>query len=90
MLFPQSASTVGSCAIAPCEPRQVRKKAAVSRSFYVPQGCLIVFAAAGIHMILISQPGARLIGKSENGSGSSLFFYFTKSSVIIEKALSDF
>src|SRR5579884_947502 len=35
-----SVLTVGSCAAEAYEPRQVRKKATVSRSFWVPQGCL--------------------------------------------------
>ncbi len=30
----------GSCAMESCEPRQVRKEAAVSEPLHVPQGCL--------------------------------------------------
>ena len=39
--------TVGSHAARTCEPRQVRKKATVSGSFWVPQGRLVGAMRAG-------------------------------------------
>jgi len=54
----------GSCAAGTCEPRQVRKEAAVSRLSRVPQGCL---AGAGLRKV---PPGS---GRSRRSARPSVF-----------------
>jgi len=52
---------IGSCAMELHEPRQVRKEAAVSEHFHVPQGCLIGANCPGnacrVRRVRITDPG---------------------------------
>jgi len=50
---------VGSCATAACEPRQVRKEAAVSKNYRVPQVHLTGVNYRDFAYSLMSKVGAR-------------------------------
>ena len=55
----QVVTMIGSCATEIHEPRQVRKEAAVSEPFRVPQGCLIGANCLGYACRRVSGKGAR-------------------------------
>ena len=55
----QSALKIGSCAIQDCEPRQVRKEAAVSGPLGVPRVYLVRVLCAWFVCISLSKAGAR-------------------------------
>jgi len=56
----QKVLTAGSCAAQACEPRQVRKEAAVSKSLRVLQGSLVRAGCLGNAWEIESKAGARL------------------------------
>ena len=70
----------GSCATDVCEPCQVGNKAALSRMFRVPQGCLAELTVKVTRRGLCSTSDARSLIKNEKpggllpGAGASGYF----------------